>query len=330
MTLPTVSAMLLSHNRKDETLRCLASLESQTYRPLHTVVLDNASTDGSLEAIESKHPACRIIRMPRNYGDFQGRDIASLNCTGDFILCIDNDTYMPVDTVATLVDLMLTNPQLAIVQPRLINPITHRAEGCLIGQVDVTHFRPSFVGAGALIRTSVLRQVGGFPHYLLGGGELAVSLRAIDLGYRILYYSGATIYHAHSKLNRIPQHRLYCVTKGRLQAVMSHYPGVLRPLAELICKLGSHTVSALRRGYFFRTPIDLPCLLCTGLASLGGSWRLKRSTLRLIDYLHTHLVTTNDQYDSIPLSRGYFIDMLRRRLRLRFPPTLPAHGSSDL
>jgi GT2 family glycosyltransferase len=310
-----VSVIVLSFNRKEETLRCLEAVTKQTYTHIELVVLDNGSTDGSAEAVALQYPQARLFRMPKNYGDWQGRDIAAMNCRGAYLMFLDNDAKPELDTIQRLVERIEIEPELAVIEAKVIDPNTGTPEG--VGDTpalaDIDHYKASFLGGASLIRSAAFRRVGGFPHYLLGGGEPFISYRLLDIGYRILHYSGTTIFHAKSSHERVPPLRYFLATKQRLRALMSHYPGVLRPIVELIWKSIGYAAGAIKRGYVFRLPWDLLRIIVSGLAEWRGPWRIRRETVNLVDYLRANVVRSASEYASIPVRRGQFGAAVRRR-----------------
>nr|HMN28331.1 glycosyltransferase [Caldilineaceae bacterium] len=68
MSQPFVISVILNTNRCADTLECLASLTQNTYQRQRAIVLDNHSTDGSVEAIRSSFPAVQVIRLTENLG----------------------------------------------------------------------------------------------------------------------------------------------------------------------------------------------------------------------------------------------------------------------
>ncbi len=313
---PLVSVVVLSFNRRACTLECLASVRSQTYRPLEVVVLDNGSSDGSAEAIESEFPEVRLIRMPRNYGDWEGRDIAAANCRGEYLFLLDNDAVAQPDTIATLVTRMEHEPELAVAQARVVDPVTGHLEGAEVGgrPIESDHYRASFLGGASLIRARALRLVGGFPHYLLGGGEPFLSYRFLDLGYRIVVCGQALVLHKKSPEQRAPHQRYFLSSLQRLRALMSHYPGLARPLLELCWKSVAYAAGALRRGFIWQLAPDMVLLVYGGLRAWRGPWRIKPDTVRLVDYLRSNVVSTPEEYIAIPLGHSHFLRFARRRL----------------
>lgn len=309
MSSPLVSVLVLSFNRREETLRCLESVRQQTYAPIEMVVLDNGSKDGSADAIIAQFPEARVIRMPCNYGDWEGRDIAAANCRGDYIFSLDNDAVAEPATVEKLVARMEREPELAVAQAMVTDPVTGGIEGAMIAGKVITqeHYRATFLGGAALLRTSALRTVGGFPHYLLGGGEPFVSYRFLDLGMRIVLCTEATIYHRKSVHERIPHQRYFLSTLQRFKALMSHYPGIARPLLEFLWKPIGYGVGAIRRGFIVYLPWDMIRLWFAGARAWRGSWRIKESTVLLIDGLRSHVVTSPQEYQAIAFAQRPFL-----------------------
>jgi len=312
-----VSAVVLSFNRRDEILRCLASLKEQTYRPMEIVVLDNASSDGSADAVREAFPDVHLILMPRNYGDWEGRDIAAANCRGEYLFSLDDDATAEKDTVEKLVARMKSEPELAVVQAQVIDPPTGEPYQTGFGAeyANRSHYRATFLGGAALFRSVALQKAGGFPHYLLGGAESFLSYRFLDMGCRIFYCSETAIYHVRSAKARIPHQRCFLSSKQRLRALMSHYPGLARPAVEMCCKLASYTAEALRRGYVLHLPKDLFLLFLSGLREWRGPWRITKKTVRLVDYLRCYPVETPEEYAAIPVEQGHFLAFASRRFR---------------
>lgn len=315
MSQPLVSVIVLSHNRKEETLMCLQSIAEQDYGPMEILVLDNASTDGSPEAITRAFPDVRMLYMPKNYGDFEGRDIAFKNTSGDYVLLVDNDAILTPGIVTHLVERMEREPEVALIEPRIIHPETGATFGCGPDVIETDHYRGNFISCAVLIRADVLREAGGFPHYLLAGAELHLTFRFLDLGYRILHLGDPCVYHLQSAKNRVPYNRLFLTARWRLWTYMIHVPGVLRPLAHLFWIPLLHAQKSVRFGHVLRGPVDAVRLFGLGLKGwVTGPWRVQRETLRRIDYLRLNLVTTPEQYEAIPTAKSYFAEQIRARI----------------
>jgi hypothetical protein len=106
VALPAVFTVILNTNRREDTLACLASLETCSYENHHVIVLDNASTDGSLEAIRTKYPCARTIELDNNLGYAGNNNVgiqAALDQGADWIYVLNEDTIVDPDCIARLV-----------------------------------------------------------------------------------------------------------------------------------------------------------------------------------------------------------------------------------
>ena len=130
-----VSAIVLSYNRKEETLRCLGSL-----------LLDNGSKDGSDDAVAESFPKVTLIRMPKNYGDWEGRDIGLRNCHGNYIVCIDNDAVLDPTVIKTMIKYMQEDNCLAVIEPAVVDPDSGNTYSCPPNISKLNHYRANFLG----------------------------------------------------------------------------------------------------------------------------------------------------------------------------------------
>jgi GT2 family glycosyltransferase len=100
--------------------RCLESLRAQTYPAFRVVVVDNASTDGSVEAAREAFPGAAILRPGRNLG-YGGAHNLSFATTGDpYFLVLNADLTLEPDFIARLVEAMEEDPGLGAVSGKLL------------------------------------------------------------------------------------------------------------------------------------------------------------------------------------------------------------------
>ncbi len=114
-----ISVVIVSYNTVDLLRACLESLQRQTAR-LQTIVVDNASADGSDELVRKQFPDVALIANQTNRGfaaaNNQGFDLA----TGEFVLMLNSDTELPErDVLEKLAGYLRAHPHVGIVAPRL-------------------------------------------------------------------------------------------------------------------------------------------------------------------------------------------------------------------
>lgn len=227
---PTVSAVIPNWHRKDDLREAILAIKAQTYPVSEIIVVDNNSTDGTREMVESEFPDVLFIQSPHNIV-IQALNIGAKTAHGDIILHQDNDGVLEPDAVEKMVRVFATDPRIAVVHCKnvyydtgeVFDPLRwftreqHESDGIF----DV----PTFHGNGAMIRRDVLEEIGYIePEILLYQFERNISAKAIDRGYRIVYHPAAVIRHKISREVRNPGHRLYITMTGGWWYLARFYP----------------------------------------------------------------------------------------------------------
>jgi GT2 family glycosyltransferase len=107
MTNPSVLISVLNWNDSDSTLRCLDALSRLAYTPYHVVIVDNASTDGSISRIRAAYPDVEMICSNANQGYAGGNMLAmmaALRENVDLFWILNPDALVELDTLSYLVD----------------------------------------------------------------------------------------------------------------------------------------------------------------------------------------------------------------------------------
>lgn len=101
-----VSVVIPQYNVESYISRCLDSVLSQSYNDIEIIVVDDCSTDGSVDVVKQyreRHPDIRLIRHDRNLGPMMARRDGYEAATGDFIMFVDPDDTLPLDAICNLV-----------------------------------------------------------------------------------------------------------------------------------------------------------------------------------------------------------------------------------
>lgn len=91
---PIVSIIIVSYNTKDMTLEAISSTIEQTQTPFELIVIDNASSDGSAEAIKDAYPDIRLLAEADNHGFSKANNIGSQYARGKYVLLLNPDTVV--------------------------------------------------------------------------------------------------------------------------------------------------------------------------------------------------------------------------------------------
>jgi N-acetylglucosaminyl-diphospho-decaprenol L-rhamnosyltransferase len=230
LTTHDLTVILVSRDTHDLTVRCLAATGASLAGAGVTwevLLIDNASTDGTVDAVRAAFPEVRIIETGANRGFGAGCNLGLRAARGRAILFLNPDTEPLADAIPRLLDALRADPALGLVGPALRYPdgrpqgarrrfptrLTPFLESTIVQQywprnrvldryylADRPDDAPQDVdwlyGACLLARRSALRAVGGFDEgYFMYSEELDLCARLRTAGWRIAYEPAATVVH---------------------------------------------------------------------------------------------------------------------------------------
>ena len=99
---------------------CLDSLRKQTFQEIETVVVDNGSTDGSVEYIRSEYPEVRVIALDYNKGFAGGVNEGIRNTDGELVFLLNNDTVLDPNCIEALYRASLEFPQISFFASKML------------------------------------------------------------------------------------------------------------------------------------------------------------------------------------------------------------------
>lgn len=118
-----ISIVIVNWNGKDLLLRCLESLtERVTSKDIEIIVVDNASCDGSAEAVRQSYPEVKLIRNGKNEGFARGNNIGIAVSDGKYVCLINSDVLVLKDCLENLYAFMESHPSAGISGPQVLNP----------------------------------------------------------------------------------------------------------------------------------------------------------------------------------------------------------------
>jgi GT2 family glycosyltransferase len=116
----SVSVIIVSWNARDYLMQCLKSLSPEVCRyPMEVIVVDNASSDGSAESVENRHPGVRVIRNTANLGFAKANNIGISKSSGRYLCLVNSDVKILKDCITHLVDYCEQQPDVGMVGPRI-------------------------------------------------------------------------------------------------------------------------------------------------------------------------------------------------------------------
>jgi len=213
---PLVSVIILSWMRREELRLTLKHMKSCTYPVLETLVVDNASTDGSPEMVALDFPRVRLIHLSENTG-IAGLNTGMRAAHGKYVILLDDDSHVNGATVESMVDRFEADPSLGIAAFTIINPHAKRVDWPGPGDVHPDGLAPTFVGCGVGLRLDAVHRAGYFNSgYFLYLNELYLTARVLDLGYSCRHFPDLQAFHRVAPAHRSQGRRAYYATRNML------------------------------------------------------------------------------------------------------------------
>ena len=120
--MPRLSIVIVSYNARADLERCLTSLVAHKPKIDHEVlVVDNASSDGTVEALRARWSGVRLMEAGGNIGFAKANNIGIRQSFGELVLLLNGDTIVPEGALDALVETIERRPDVAVVGPRLVD-----------------------------------------------------------------------------------------------------------------------------------------------------------------------------------------------------------------
>lgn len=219
-----VSIILINYNNSDDTVECIQSIPVKNYIR-NIIIIDNHSKKSDIRQLENylrkDRPDIVLLKNKENVGFGNGCNRAfnylMENDDGEYILVLNNDTVVKTGAIEKMLDVLAADNKAAIAVPRIVYyddlskvwyaggevnwykglpKIYGYGEDATSMEVMQSRYVTFATGCAMLIRSSVLRELGGFHHsFFMYVEDLEFSLRYRQAGWQIIYVPGALISH---------------------------------------------------------------------------------------------------------------------------------------
>ncbi|MGY2130230.1 glycosyltransferase family 2 protein [Blastococcus sp. SYSU DS0617] len=221
-----VTVVIASRNRRDDLLVTLPRHEAPV------VLVDNGSTDDTVEAVRAAHPEVTVVPLERNVGA-RARTIGAARAGTPFVAFADDDSWWAPGDLARAVAIMRAHPRLAVLNARILvgpeerlDPVCAEMARSPLPRGDLPG--PAllgFVACAALVRTEAFEQVGGFdPVVRFPGEEERLALDLATAGWTMAYVDEVTIHHHPSPRRDAPARRQAGIWRSRLLTATMRLP----------------------------------------------------------------------------------------------------------
>jgi len=227
------SIIVVTYNSRGDIDACLQSVQAHS-PDAETIVVDNLSTDGTLDHVRHCYPAVTAVSAGRNGGYGAGNNLGARLAHGDYLVILNPDTEVEAGWLDPLLETLEERPEVGLVTPTILLKGDGEKVNARGNDVHLTGLafcaglnepappasaRPRPVaavsGAAFAVRREVWERLGGFDErFFMYLEDTDLSLRARRLGYDILHVPASRIRHCYSV--RVSAAKLYHLERNRL------------------------------------------------------------------------------------------------------------------
>ena len=256
-----ISVVIVNYNGRQHLGELLDSVACQVHRADEVILVDNASSDGSVAYVRQEFPWVDVVELKDNVGFAEGNNQGLVHARGDYIALLNPDTTVHERWLAELVRGLELDERIAAAVPKIYrtgSPLTIEQAGAEFnnlghcwtrgfnqpecGQFDVATEVPALTGCSVLLRRKALRGEPLFDRDLfMYYEEFDLSLRLRGRGHAVMYAPNAEVHHkgmqSMKQMTRQSSllQQFYC-NRNRLKIVFKYYPlALLARNLPMIC-----------------------------------------------------------------------------------------------
>ncbi|MBI2011858.1 glycosyltransferase family 2 protein [Candidatus Daviesbacteria bacterium] len=245
MTKQDASVIIPNWNGLEFIKNCLNSLKTQTFKTFEIIVVDNGSTDGSVDFIKKNYPYIIIIELKKNTGFAFAVNRGIEKSRGEYVILLNNDTEVDKFCIGKLVEIAKKYPQVSFIAAKILNyykrnildstgdyidEVGH-ADNIGRGEKDSKKYSiagPIFLATagGCLIKKEAFKKVGLLDEdYFMYFEDVDWCFRAQLLGLKGWYEPKAIIYHINkASANRIKPFVEYLQFRNMTMTILKDFP----------------------------------------------------------------------------------------------------------
>lgn len=251
--MPDLSVSIVNTNSRELLLACLESLAGTA---AEVVVLDNASEDGSAEAVRERFPDVRLIAQSHRAGFGANHNTVIRATTGRYVYVLNEDTTAGDWGFEALTTYLDAHPRVAALGPRLVYPDGRLQDSAWrfptplvsmlglvsLGRLGVTQSRGDapravdwVMGAAVVLRREALDEIGLFDEgFFLYSEEVDLQTRLRRAGWEVHYFPLVSVVHHESQFSAdIPERRINEMWRSRHRYWRKHHSGAGARIAAL-------------------------------------------------------------------------------------------------
>jgi len=272
-SLPKVSVVILNYNTSALLQKFIPYVHASSYDNFEIVVVDNASSDDSLEVLNREFPYVKVISHPSNLGFAEGYNLALNQLDTEYWVLLNSDVEVHEHWLQPMVDVMQSNERIAATGPKILDYFKKDhfeyagASGGFMdkwaypfcrgrlfdtlekdsGQYDEREEVFWVSGAAFMVRASAYRELGGLDAILFAHmEEIDLCWRMKNRGYQIWVCPDAKVYHmGGATLSKQSKHKSFLNFRNNLAIIAKNAPRH-KLLRHIFVRLCLDSIAAIR------------------------------------------------------------------------------------
>lgn len=297
-----LSVIIVNYNVKYFLEQCLCSVaraiaagqQQPVNRPpltVEVIVVDNQSTDGSIDYLQPQFPFVRFMSNSENIGFARANNQAIQQCSGQYILFLNPDTIIPEDCFIQCIGFMESHANAGALGIRMIDgsgqylkeskrgfpspwvsfckmaglttffPSSKWFAGYYLGHLPEkeNHVVDVLAGAFMLVGRVAIEKTGGFDErFFMYAEDIDLSYRIQQAGFLNYYFAGATIIHFKGESTRKDARYVQLFYKAMIQFVQKHYQGTISWWYVKLLELAIRTKATVHTPLKDNRPVAVP------------------------------------------------------------------------
>jgi GT2 family glycosyltransferase len=251
-----VSVIVVNWNGLRFLEKCFTALGAQSYVNRELIMVDNGSTDGSIEFMRSRFPQVCVVRCSENMGFATANNIGFRNAHGNYLATLNNDTYVDPEWLSELVRNIRSDLTIGMCASKMVSwsdSAIIDSAGIALSQTGIAWDRGGGLqdsaldqdpveifgpcAGAALYRRELIEQTGGYDDaFFIYLEDVDLAWRAQCLGWRCLYVPAARVRHMHSattgegspfKNYLLGRNKVWVIYKNLPSAMYAWFPLIL-------------------------------------------------------------------------------------------------------
>jgi hypothetical protein len=222
VSIPLISVVIVTKDRLKDTTECIQSVFSSKSVKIEVILVDNGSTDNTVQIIGKKFPNVHIISNNQNLGLAEGRNLGQRIAKGDFILFLDSDTLIESNMVYELALMLILDKRIAFSSPKMYSSFEPKrvwyagaffslvsGKALNFGGLNIDNgqfdqiLTTSHAPTSFLVRKDIANKLGGHDNiFMMSYADSDFCIRMWKAGFFGVYVPNAILYH---KVHRFSQ-----------------------------------------------------------------------------------------------------------------------------